>query len=291
MDQVKINVLKKYSGKTIKEFLKYNAVGKGKIEELRVKKAIWLNGVNVTLETVLKDKDLLCFDNEEEIDFIPERGDIEIVYEDDYLLVLNKPANILVHPDEKTKGGTLTNLVAGYYKKIGLKRKVRYAHRLDYETSGLIIFAKDFLTQCNLCAQLENHDISRKYLAAVHGKLPRKEGKITYRLGRDRHNSNKFRVSSTGKEAITYYKVLEETSNLSLVELELKTGRTHQIRVHLSAIQHPVVGDVLYGGDTRFIKRVALHSYKLFMTHPILEEKISLALELPLDMKKLTIKY
>ena len=288
MDEIKILVSKEYQGKTIKEFLKLNNVGRGKVEAIRVNKQSFINGEYKNLETTLKENDLLSFIINEEIDFIADDKKLDIVYEDDYILLVNKPSDIIIHPDDKTKGKTLVNIVANYYKEKGINRKVRYIHRLDKETTGLILFAKDFLSEAILLKELQNDNISRKYLAFLEGKLNKKEGIIKANIDKDRHVNGKMCIVKSGKEAISKYKVIKEFKEYSLVEFSLLTGRTHQIRVHASYINHPLLGDVLYGGNMLYSSRVALHSYSISFNHPINKKPIDICINLPIDLDVLT---
>jgi len=288
MDEIKILISKEYQGKTIKEFLKLNNVGRGKVEAIRVNKQSFINGEYKNLETTLKENDLLSFVINEEIDFIADDKKLDVVYEDDYILLVNKPSDIIIHPDDKTKGKTLVNIVANYYKEKGIKRKVRYIHRLDKETTGLILFAKDFLSEAILLKELQNDNISRKYLAFLEGKLNKKEGIIKANIDKDRHVNGKMCIAKSGKEAISKYKVIKEFKEYSLVEFSLLTGRTHQIRVHASYINHPLLGDVLYGGNLLYSSRVALHSYSIRFIHPINKKPIDICINLPIDLDVLT---
>lgn len=288
MDEIKILVSKEYQGKTIKEFLKLNNVGRGKVEAIRVNKQSFINGEYKNLETTLKENDLLSFIINEEIDFIADDKKLDVVYEDDYILLVNKPSDIIIHPDDKTKGKTLVNIVANYYKEKGINRKVRYIHRLDKETTGLILFAKDFLSEAILLKELQNDNISRKYLAFLEGKLNKKEGIIKANIDKDRHVNGKMCIAKSGKEAISKYKVIKEFKEYSLVEFSLLTGRTHQIRVHASYINHPLLGDVLYGGNMLYSSRVALHSYCISFNHPINKKPIDICINLPIDLDVLT---
>lgn len=288
MDEIKILVSKEYQGKTIKEFLKLNNVGRGKVEAIRVNKQSFINGEYKNLETALKENDYLSFIINEEIDFIADDKKLDIVYEDDYILLVNKPSDIIIHPDDKTKGKTLVNIVANYYKEKGINRKVRYIHRLDKETTGLILFAKDFLSEAILLKELQNDNISRKYLAFLEGKLNKKEGIIKANIDKDRHVNGKMCIAKSGKEAISKYKVIKEFKEYSLVEFSLLTGRTHQIRVHASYINHPLLGDVLYGGNMLYSSRVALHSYSISFNHPTNKKPIDICINLPIDLDILT---
>ncbi len=287
MEYIKIKINLEYKNKTIKEFLKINNVGRGKVEEIRVNKTSFINNIYQPLETILKENDILSFKIAEEIDYKCLNEKLDIVYEDDYLLIVNKPLNMLVHPDNKEKNGTLVNLVANYYKQNNINRKVRYLHRLDKETTGLVIFAKDFLTEAIMLKKLEENLITKQYIGIVEGKLTNKNGQIKASIATDRHINNKMCISKTGKKAITKYELIKEYENYSSVLFTLITGRTHQIRIHTSYINHPLLGDVLYGGNTKLINRVALHSFRLKFVHPILKTQLEIENKLPFDMQQL----
>ncbi len=287
MDEVKITIQKEDDGKTIKEFLKSNHVGRGKIEEIRVKKSSLINGVYHCIDDKISENDQLSFLIDEEPDFLPENLPLNIVYEDDYLLIINKPAGMIIYPDEKTKKGTIVNLVSNYYRKRNIHRKVRYLHRLDKETTGILLFAKDFFTEAILLKDIENHTLQRFYLALVEGHFSCDKGTIEESIAQDRHVNGKMCVYKNGKSALTMYKVIQNFPSYSLIEFQLKTGRTHQIRLHSSYMNHPLLGDVLYGGNMQYISRTALHSYKVEMIHPIRKEKLVIQIDLANDMKKL----
>ena len=285
--EVKVNDI--FEGLTIKELLKEYHVGKGKIEEIRVNKSVTLNSEIVSLETKIHKDDILTFNMPEVINFTPSINTVEVVYEDDEILIVNKPSGILIHPDgNEVNNDTLVNRVARYYQDKNDIREVRYAHRIDVETSGLVLFCKDFLTHSKINYEVENHIVLREYRALSEGVFKIKKGRINSPIGRDRHVSNKFRVSNSDKSkpSITNYKVIKEKDNVSLVSCILETGRTHQIRVHLSSINHQLCGDGLYGGSKRKINRVALHSYRIKLINPITFEGIEVIKDIPLDMKK-----
>ena len=286
--QFDLRVNKLYSNLTIKDLLKEYHVGRGKIEELRVNKSIKLNGSIVNLETKIKENDILSFQVEEKLNFTPSNKSVEVVYEDDQILIVNKPSGILIHPDGNQNCDTLVNRVARYYLDHGIKIEVRYAHRIDVETSGLVLFCKNFLCHSKLNHEIEKHIVTREYRALVSGTLSKKEGVINFSIGKDRHSSNKFRVSDSekAKVAITNYKVIKTIKNKSLVSCVLETGRTHQIRVHLSSIKHPLLGDTLYGGNKKEIDRVALHSFRIKLINPFSFNEIEVIKDIPFDMKK-----
>ncbi len=280
LDKVELVINSKNQGLTVKEFLKRCNVGRSRIEQLRIERAIYINGNSRTLETILNKGDHLCFLFEENLDFIPERGKLSVVYEDEYLLVVNKPSNLLIHPSDKKEKGTLVNLVSGYYANHKLRRKIRYIHRLDFKTTGLLIFAKDFLTEAILNMMIQDGLIERYYIALVKNHFSHREGTIDAPLGRDRHNAQRYRVNPKGKRAITKYQVLQKSGENTLVSLQIITGRTHQIRVHLAYINHPIIGDDLYG-DNKDSNNLFLQANELKFRHPISGEYINLKLEKP----------
>lgn len=271
---------------SIKDFLKNNHIGRGKIEEIRVKKSVLLNGKNVGLDSIINKNDVLEFWIEEEVDFAPEYIDIDVVYEDDYLLVVNKPAGIIIHPEKKEEKGTLANRIAAYYICNNINRNVRYLHRIDRDTTGLVMFAKDFLTEGMMIKKIENDEIDRYYLALACGKFKDKKGEIIASIGKDRHVNGKMCVANgeKAKYAKTGYEVLgsNKDNTISLVRFRLYTGRTHQIRVHSSYIMHPLVGDKMYGyrGEER-VDKVFLNCNEMRFKHPITNEEIIIKIGMP----------
>ncbi|MBC8079116.1 MAG: RluA family pseudouridine synthase [Gorillibacterium sp.] len=235
----------------------------------------------------------------EESPFEPEWNVPELLYEDDFCLVASKPAGMAVHPSRPEQIGTLANALAGYYQMTGQTCRVRHIHRLDEDTTGPVLYAKNELAQLRLDEDMREKAIGRIYLALIHGKLGSKNGTIDAPIGRDRHQSGRRRVSPTGEQAITHYEQVEVFNGYSLVRLHLSTGRTHQIRVHMSHLGHPLVGDKLYGGkqeiviakstgaamgSTLAVTRQALHGEQLEFLHPLTRERIHLFAPLPDDM-------
>ncbi len=271
---------------TLQAYLEEYHLGSRKIKSLFQQNKIFLNGTPVSENRILKAKDILTIEEEEAIDFIPDAKKLDIIYEDDYILAVNKPSHILVHPDDKLKRGTMVNIVAFYYQNRGWTYPIRYAHRLDTDTTGVLLFAKDSLTLAKLDFLISTHELKRSYLCLVLGKLKNKTGCIDAPIGEDRHHQQRKRISKTGKQAITYYEVLKEYKGYSLLRVNLKTGRTHQIRVHMAHIGHPLLGDTLYGkSDARFA-RVMLHSYEAEFVHPVTHERLIIKKNPPFDMKK-----
>ena len=290
-EQLVFMIEKEQANQTIREFLQNYHLSRKKIHELYMDKKVTLNGEGTNFNEQLQVGDQLSIPvfEAEEIDFHPQKMKLDIVYEDDHLLIINKPAGLMVHPDQKNGRNTLVNGVAHYYQEKGISHRVRYIHRLDTDTSGGIIFAKHYLAHSLMDYWLSEKKIRRWYLALVMGRLKTKKGKIDAPIGKDRHHSARRRVAKNGDQAITFYQLKKQFKNYALVELELKTGRTHQIRVHMSHLGHPLLGDVLYGGVAKVgpLKRQALHSSRIEMTHPITKEPLEITVPLPTDMQKL----
>lgn len=212
---------------------------------------------------------------------------LNIIYEDDYLLVLNKPANIAIHPSILHFDNSLSNGVKFYFDKLGLKKKIRIVNRLDRNTSGIVVFAKNEYIQECLIKQMKTKELKKEYLAIAKGILESKSGTLNFPIARKEGSIIERTVSSDGDSAITHYDVVKEFNNLSLVHIVLETGRTHQIRVHFSHIGHPILGDTLYGSPSELINRQALHSYKLTFIHPVTKKVLSLEAPLPNDIKNI----
>ncbi|WP_341357725.1 RluA family pseudouridine synthase [Rossellomorea sp. y25] len=245
------------------------------IHSMRMKGDIKVNGASISWTQPLSPGDALQLHlfKGVEYDVPPTYGEIDVLFEDDHLIVVNKPAGIDTHPNHPDETDSLANLVAFHYQARGESCRVMHIHRLDHDTSGAIIFAKHPLSKAILDRLLTERQIKRTYHALVHGRLKQKNGTISEPIGRDRHHNTRRRVSPSGQDAVTHYKVLEYKNTYTLVEVQLDTGRTHQIRVHMSHIGHPLVGDTLYGGKPIF-KRHALHAARISFLHPLTDEWI-----------------
>lgn len=277
-----------FDNRKVSDFFAFYHLSKNKSRNI---KSILINNKAASLHTKLKTKDILSVGVEEEIDFEPLDKKLDIIYEDDYLLIINKPKGIIVHPDDKKKTGTLVNIVANYFKQKGINRNVRYIHRIDTDTTGLIMFAKDMITSSYFNYLFSKHEVKRTYLAIVCGKPKDKSGIIDANIGEDRHHNQRRRVSKTGQVAITEYEVLKEISRYSLVKLNLQTGRTHQIRVHMKYLGCPLAGDLLYEGSMKHINRAALHSHKLDFKLPYSFLDMHLECKIPSDMMDVINKW
>ena len=275
---LEINVPGDWENQSIEEILKSAyQTPKALLHQLRMSKGVHLNGEQVQWSTKLSKKDKLQIQLfiAEDYGVEPQFIEIDILYEDDHVLIVNKPAGMDTHPTKEGELDTLSNAVAFHLQMNGIHTKIRHIHRLDHDTTGAVIFAKDRLSAAIMDRLLLNREITRTYLAIVHGIVKQKSGKIDAPIGRDRHHPTRRRISPSGQSAISQYKVLttDRNQDTSLVELQLQTGRTHQIRVHMSHLGHPLVGDVLYGGKPLF-NRQALHARKISLNHPLTNEKI-----------------
>ena len=279
---MKINYINK-NEKSIRDFLGFFHLGKAKIYNLLQNNQISINGNIVKNDISINSGDVISIEYDEEIDYKASNNDIDILYEDDYFLIVNKKSGIIIH-DEKN---SLCNDIAKYYLDNDINLSVKFPNRIDKETSGIMIFCKDMLTHSYMNYLFENHEIEKEYIAFIHGKLKNKKGALTYRIGRDRHDSSKMRVSSTGLESYTKYEVIKEYDNYSKVRCVIKTGRTHQIRVHMSYIGNPIIGDKLYGNDN--YKNMALHAYRVAFIHPVNKKRIEIKCKLPEYMEELEI--
>ncbi|MFT8321040.1 MAG: RluA family pseudouridine synthase [Bacillus sp. (in: firmicutes)] len=273
-----ISVPSKWNGKSIEDiFGEVLFASKKQIHLFKMEKKVMLNTNYPNWKTTVQENDLLkikLFTNDTPA-IPPTYMDLSILYEDDYLLVVNKPAYMDTHPNTPDDTCSLLNGVVFYVLMNGEERQIKHIHRLDKDTSGCILFAKHELIGTMLDQMLRERKIKRTYMAIAHGSFSNKSGTINTPIGRDRHHGTRRRVSVNGQKAITHYKVLNyfKKEHLSLITCTLDTGRTHQIRVHLSSISHPLAGDVLYGGKTIY-PRQALHAVKIQFKHPITEENI-----------------
>ena len=272
---------------TVRDFLIKNNLGKPKIYKLEINKCLYLNGKTVHGDAVMNLNDTLVIDtsilDNDLQSYVPFNKPIDILYEDEYLMVINKPSNTIIYDNNSTT--SLANMISNYYLENNEDWKVRPIHRLDKDTTGCILIAKDVITHSRLTEMLENDEIKRYYYAVCYGKMTSRSGEIAFPIGSDRHINGKMVITKNGKNAVTHYKVLESNSNYTVLELLLETGRTHQIRVHLSYIGKPIVGDTLYGSNVT-AKRYLLHSQRIEFKHPYKDELVVVKANVPNDMKK-----
>lgn len=212
---------------------------------------------------------------------------IEIVYEDSDIIVVNKPKGLVVHPANGNPDGTLVNAIMNICKDslsgIGGEKRPGIVHRLDKDTSGLLIIAKHDKAHINMSEQIKNRKVNKKYIALVRGIIKENEATINMPIARSKKDRKKMAVDKNGKEAITHFKVLKRYDKYTLLEIKIDTGRTHQIRVHMSEIGHPVIGDEVYSnGKNEFnVKGQMLHAKSLDFIHPISGKKMHLEADIP----------
>lgn len=221
---------------------------------------------------------------------MPEDIPIDIVYEDEDILVVNKPPFMVVHPTKSHQSGTLANGVMNYFNKTKQNCIVRLVNRLDRDTSGLVIIAKSQFAHQAMAKMFEKNKVKKEYIAIVKGKM---EGKGTVDLPIDRPSLDSVKrcVIEGGQRAITHYEVIGSSEDVSIVKLILETGRTHQIRVHLSHIGHPILGDELYGEKSNIIQRQALHAFRLTFNKLRGEDLVVCTANIPQDMLEILKKY
>ncbi len=287
MNYFRYTIKNKESGKNLKEWLQSFKLAKNKINYLIDNKCININGEIVfKREYILKENDEILIDvsNYEQIDYLPMRSKLDIIYEDEYLLVVNKPSGVIIYPENKELSNTMANYVAYYYTKTNQNRTIRHVHRLDTETTGCLVYAKDVITHSYMSDLFENSKVKKEYITLTYGIIE-ESGKIDKPISKNRHN-NLMITSNNGQNALTIYTPLKYVDGNTLLNVEIKTGRTHQIRVHLSSIKHPILGDKMYGKNDEY-NRVMLHCHHIGFVHPVLKYWVDFYSDMPQDMKKI----
>lgn len=307
------------TGKRLDAFLteKIENLSRSKIQKMIDEADVLVNENSSKSSYKLRENDEIEVEitETESKDFASEDIPLDIVYEDDFLAVINKPAGMVVHPGAGVSTGTLANAVAFKFKiqneklkvdenldeqsKIqNLKSKIGIVHRLDKDTSGLIVVAKDEDTHEKLSEQFRNREVFKSYIALVHGEPEENSGTIDAPIAREKHNRTKMSVRAHGRNALSLWKVKKRFEKFTLLDVEIKTGRTHQIRVHCAYINHPIVGDETYNAgrdktvfnlDIRKaiadLNRFFLHAERLRFTHPQTNEKMSFKVDLPQPLR------
>jgi len=264
MNTIDLLVPQLFDQKKLRDYLNYFHLSKSNIYKLELYRQVTSDNIIIKSDDLLSVGQSISIQYEPELNTIAYQGEIEVLYEDDDLLIVNKPAYLLVHTDGQTID-TLTNRVQYYFQSKDMEFDAYPVHRIDYETSGMIIFAKHFLAQSYFSYLFEAQEIKKMYVCVCRNPFKEKEGIINQPIGKDRHTSKQI-ISPTGKACETRYQVIEEKEGLTKVLVEIKGGRKHQIRVHLASINHPIVGDKLYGVND--YKRMLLHFKHVEFIHP-----------------------
>lgn len=274
---------------TVEKYLKQIVQVSGRsIQRMTRQKGLVLNGKPTFLQRKLKpgDKLQIMITASNDCSLKPESGEVDILYEDKFIIVVNKPARQLVHPAGQTVSGTLVNYLAFQLKQRGIVGEIRAVHRLDRDTSGCVLFAKDPHSQFLLSKQLTAGVIHRTYWALVRGIVLSPSGTIDTPIGPHPSQPNRRAVNERGESAITHYRVLQTFSETTLLECKLETGRTHQIRVHLAHLGFPIIGDGMYGVRVAWMPRQALHASSISFRKINTEEELTIHAPLPTDFAK-----
>ena len=293
MSEIIIEVPENFEGERIDKFLSVLVpnCSRNSIQKLIEQGNVTINGVSVNKKyKVNTDDEILVVTGElKPLDAEPENISLDIVYEDDDLLVVNKPRGMVVHPAPGNYTGTLVNALLYHCKDSlsGINGVLRpgIVHRIDKDTSGLLIVAKNDKAHMGLAEQIKEHSFTREYNAVICGRLKECEGTVNAPIGRNPKDRKKMCVTmQNSKNAVTHYKVLQEYDKYSHISLKLETGRTHQIRVHMAHLGHPVAGDLIYGHDKKSAEQLngqCLHAIKIGFIHPIKNEYMEFSSELP----------
>lgn len=257
--------------------------------KLKKNNLILLNNLPCNIKSPVNSNDTVQISldyPEDNTNIVPTKMNLEIVFEDDWLLVLNKPAGYPIHPSMLHYEDSISNGVRYYFDNIGLRKKIRPVNRLDKDTSGLVIFAKNEYIQECLVRQMKSGILKKEYIAICEGILPHTSDTINAPIARKEGSIIERCINESGNVAVTHYDVLKCNGVMSVVHLVLETGRTHQIRVHMAHIGNPIIGDTLYGNSSTLINRQALHSCKISFIHPVTQRLIHLKAELFEDMNR-----
>ena len=278
------------AGKLLREFLREKRVSKTALTNIKFQGGrILVNRQEVTVRYTLERDDQVKIEfpiEEKSESMIGERIPLDIIFEDDTILIVNKPAGMNTIPSRKDPTGSLANAIVGHYQQIGLCSTVHVVTRLDRDTSGLVLIAKHRHTHHLLSEDQKNGLVNRYYEVFVHGRIEG-FGSIEEPIGRNIDSIIEREVREDGQYAYTEYQTLSIFDEFSHMRIKLKTGRTHQIRVHMAHVGHPLLGDTLYGGSDELMARQALHCCWISLIHPVINEKMDFSSKLPDDMQKI----
>lgn len=292
MSEVQTQVPENFDGERIDKLLSvlFQDSSRNSIQKLIESGKVLVNGaaVNKKYKVSANDEILMIPGELKPLDAEPENIPLDIVYEDEHLLVVNKPRGMVVHPAPGNYSGTLVNALLYHCKDSlsGINGILRpgIVHRIDKDTSGLLIVAKNDKAHLGLAEQIKEHSFTREYNAVIVGHLKEQEGTVNAPIGRNPKDRKKMCVTQTNsKNAVTHYSVIEDYEGYSHISLKLETGRTHQIRVHMAHLGHPVAGDPIYGNDKKsaYLNGQCLHAVKIGFIHPITQEYLEFTSDLP----------
>lgn len=271
----------------LESFLSSKNISGRLFRKLYKKRHIYINGIEAKKKESLVEGDIVSIYMEAESnEFELEEMDLDIIYEDHDLLILNKAPYVVVHPTKSHETNTLSNGIAYYFNQKGISRKIRFVNRLDMNTSGILIVAKNPFAHQQISLQFENNTVEKKYKALVKHRLEKDEEIISSDISK-KSGHIKSSVDREEGDTHTKYKVIDRYDDASLLDIRLYTGKTHQIRVHLDSIGHPIIGDSLYGEDSPYIDRQALQSYYLKIKNPRSGEDMIFSIDMPDDFKNL----
>ena len=294
---MKITVLE--NNMRIDKYLMSNTeITRSKIQKMINDGLILVNGKSIKSSYIVKENDEISINEDHNVsDIVAENIPLDIVYEDDYLLVVNKPSGMVVHPAVGNYSGTLVNALmyhCNHLSSVNGDIRPGIVHRIDADTSGLLLVAKNDMVHNDLAKQISEKSVVRKYLCLVHGVINEDTATIDAPIGRDINNRKKMCVTGdNSKDAVTHIRVLERYKNATLIECVLETGRTHQIRVHMSYIKHPVVNDPVYGYNRMDDKDFGqmLHAKEIGFVHPISHEFMDFKVDAPKKFNEILEKY
>ncbi|MCY9010770.1 RluA family pseudouridine synthase [Bacillus inaquosorum] len=288
---IRKNITSAEDGMTVKEYAGELGISKRLLTDIKFGGGdLLINGEHVTVKYVLREGDLFVVKfPEEQVSetLLAEPVPLDILYEDEHVLVINKQPYVSSIPSREHPSGSIANGIIHHYQKNGVRATVHLVTRLDRDTSGVMLVAKHRFAHSILSSAQKNGLVKRRYAAVVHGRMTG-EGTVDAPIGRHPDSIIERRVTPDGQKAVTHFYVTRATDDITSVTLQLETGRTHQIRVHMSYLGHPLCGDTLYGGTRQKIGRQALHSEHLSFIHPLTQENMTFHATLPQDMKELT---
>lgn len=281
-------------GKLLRDFLKEKEISRAALTDIKFKGGfISVNGQEMNVRYIVKNGDLVRVAFPEEVPSAGMKGEmiaLPIVYEDDYILIVNKPSGMNTIPSREHPNGSLASGLIGYYEQNGIAATTHIITRLDRDTSGLVLIAKHSHVHHLFSKQQRAGGVSRTYEALAEGSFDQDEGKVEEPIARKSDSIIEREVHPDGQYACTFFKVIGRYNGFTHIRLRLLTGRTHQIRVHMTHISHPLLGDTLYGGNRELISRQALHCRKIQFFHPFLQKEMHFSADLPDDMAQILTK-